>query len=78
MRTRDSRPRARLRLEGNARVMNAWPAPFAVLRAIYLSLTLRMTTAVLCQAFVGRWTRRGAAPARIVSRRACALEKFLT
>ena len=40
-------------------VMNAWPLLFDALRPIYLSLTLQMTTAVLCLAFTGRfvWLR---------------------
>ena len=40
-------------------VMNAWPLVFDALRPIYLSLTLQMTTAVLCLAFTGRfvWLR---------------------
>jgi membrane-associated phospholipid phosphatase len=40
-------------------VMNEAPALRAVLRVIYLSLTLQMTTAVLCLAFSGRlvWLR---------------------
>jgi membrane-associated phospholipid phosphatase len=40
-------------------VMNAWPTLFDGLRPIYLSLTLQMTTAVLCLAFTGRfvWLR---------------------
>src|SRR5262249_42078648 len=39
--------------------MNDSPILFAVLRPIYLSLTLQMTTAVLCLAFTGRhlWLR---------------------
>jgi hypothetical protein len=39
--------------------MNAWPVVFDVLRPIYLSLTLQMTTVVLCLAFSGRlvWLR---------------------
>jgi hypothetical protein len=39
--------------------MNASPAIYAVLRPIYLSLTLQMTTVVLCLAFSGRliWLR---------------------
>ena len=37
--------------------MNAFPAIHAVLRPIYLSLTLQMTTAVLCLAFTGRLLR---------------------
>jgi PAP2 superfamily len=39
--------------------MNAWPLLFDVLRPIYLSLTLQMTTVVLCLAFTGRlvWLR---------------------
>jgi membrane-associated phospholipid phosphatase len=37
--------------------MNAFPAIHAVLRPIYLSLTLQMATAVLCLAFTGRLLR---------------------
>jgi hypothetical protein len=39
--------------------MNGRPALFAILRPIYLSLTLQMTTVVLCLAFTGRllWLR---------------------
>ena len=39
--------------------MNAWPLAFDALRPIYLSLTLQMTTVVLCLAFSGRlvWLR---------------------
>jgi len=37
--------------------MNAAPHIYAVLRPIYLSLTLQMTTAVLCLAFTGRLLR---------------------
>ena len=39
--------------------MNAAPGVYAVLRPIYLSLTLQMTTVVLCLAFSGRliWLR---------------------
>ena len=37
--------------------MNAYPAIHAMLRPIYLSLTLQMTTAVLCLAFTGRLLR---------------------
>ena len=39
--------------------MNASPTLYAALRPIYLSLTLQMTTAVLCLAFTGRfvWLR---------------------
>jgi membrane-associated phospholipid phosphatase len=37
--------------------MNAFPIVHAVLRPIYLSLTLQMTTAVLCLAFTGRLFR---------------------
>ncbi len=37
--------------------MNASPGLYAVLRLIYLSLTVQMTTAVLCLAFTGRLLR---------------------
>lgn len=37
--------------------MNQWPALFAVLRPIYLSLMVQMTVAVLCLAFSGRLIR---------------------
>jgi PAP2 superfamily protein len=39
--------------------MNAWPVVFDIMRPIYLSLTLQMTTVVLCLAFSGRliWLR---------------------
>jgi membrane-associated phospholipid phosphatase len=37
--------------------MNASPVIYAVLHPIYLSLTLQMTTAVLCLAFTGRFLR---------------------
>jgi hypothetical protein len=39
--------------------MNGWPTVYAVFRPIYLSLTLQMTTVVLCLAFSGRlvWLR---------------------
>ena len=39
--------------------MNGWPTVYTVLRPVYLSLALQMTTVVLCLAFTGRlmWLR---------------------